>query len=595
MEPTLRALGRLAPSAVALALLLWPGAAAAAPTVTISPLPGTLDASPHTQISFLGAPADQIHDVSVVGSQSGRHAGRLESYQSASGASFLPSKGFTQGERVSVSALIGSGSHPGKVTGSFQVARLFHYRFPAKKTHQAQTSGSDVQSFISEPDLHPTTVEVSTSLPTASAGDVFFAFNEGHAQWGPTIVSGNGELVWFHQAPPDEHAMDFKVSEYEQQPVLVWWQGYIPPIGVGFGHDQIYNEHYQKLAQVNAGNGYFADLHEIKLTPQGQAYITAYSLVHANMSSVHGPSDAGLLDAVVQEIDVKTGLVMWEWQSVGHVSLSESYSHPPRRSSGVYDFFHVNSISLDPSGDGNILISARNTWAGYELNHHTGQIMWRLGGKKPSFKMGPGTETAYQHDIRWQPNGTITAFDDGASPQVHKQSRVIHEQIEWKTKEVKLISSDVHSPALVADSQGNDQLLSDGHSFVGWGQEPFFSEYGPGGQVLFNAQLPAPGDSYRAYRFPWKGLPAEKPSVAARQSGTGAVEIYASWNGATEVSSWKVLGWTEGGQITGLTTVPKSGFETAIPLSTADTWFAVQPLGAHGEVLGTSHAVKAGE
>lgn len=579
-------------AALALALGAASAGAASPPPVTISPLPGTPDASPYTQISFLGEPANEISDVSVVGSHTGKHTGSLRAYDSAAGASFIPTAGFSEGEHVTVSALVGPAHHQQRVSSSFQIAHLFHYKFPPKTTHQAATSGSGVQSFVSQPSLHPPAISVQADAPGASPGDVFFGFNEGEAQWGPTIINGAGQLVWFDPMTDDEHAMDFKTTEYEGQPALVWWQGYIAPIGVGFGADVIYNDRYQKVAQISGGNGYHADLHEVLITPQGQAYITAYTLVDANLSSVHGFSEAGLLDAVVQEIDIKTGLVMFEWHADGHVPLSESYSKPPGTKGWPYDYFHVNAISLDPSGDGNFLISGRNTWAGYEINHSNGAIEWRLGGKHPTFKMGPGTETAYQHDIRWQPNHTITAFDDGASPQVHKQSRVIHEQIEWGRKEVKLISSQVHTPSLLTDSQGNYQLLSDGDSFVGWGQQPFFTEFASNGTVLFQAQLPAHGTSYRAYRLPWSGTPTTPPEVAVRSAAKGTVNVYASWNGATEVSSWRVLGWNEIHHVARLATVPRANFETVIPVHAGYSWYSVQAIGPSGKVLGTSAAAK---
>jgi hypothetical protein len=578
---------------LALALSATCASAASAPPVTISPLPGTPDASPHTQISFLGEPANEISEVSVVGSRSGTHRGSLHSYASAPGASFIPTKGFHEGEHVNVSAMVGPAHHQQRVSSDFQIARLFHYKFPPKSAHEAATSGTEVQSFVSEPTLHPPALSVQADSPSASAGDIFFAFNEGAAQWGPTIVNGSGQLVWFQPMPSDEHAMDFKTAEYDHEPVLVWWQGYIAPIGVGFGQDEIYNDRYQRVAQITGGNGYHADLHELLLTPQGQAYTTAYTLVDASLSSVHGRSEAGLLDAVLQEIDVKTGLVMFEWHAYGHVALSESYSAPPGSAGWPYDYFHINSISLDPSGDGNFLISARNTWAGYEINHRTGAIEWQLGGRKPSFKMGPGTETAYQHDIRWQPDGTITAFDDGASPQVHKQSRIIHERIEWSHKEVKLISSQVHTPSLVADSQGNYQLLSDGDSFVGWGQAPFFTEFASNGTVLFQAQLPRRGTSYRAYRLPWKGTPATPPDIALVSAASGTLDVYASWNGATEVSSWRVIGWDDVHHTSQLASAPLSNFETMIPVHSGYSWYAIQAMGPSGKVLATSSAAKA--
>ena len=207
------------------------------------------------------------------------------------------------------------------------------------------------------------------------------------------IIDGAGRLVWFQPAAKGDAVTDLQVESYEGKPVLVFWQGHID-LGVGFGTDEIYDSSYRPIASVAAGNGYYADLHELQITPQGSAYMTAYSLVRADLSSVGGSRDGALQDAVVQQVDIKTGLVMFEWHAYGHVALDDSYANSPRDPNRPWDFFHLNSISPDPWGDGNFLISSRNTWAAYEINHHSGSILWRIGGKKSSFRMGAGTGTA---------------------------------------------------------------------------------------------------------------------------------------------------------------------------------------------------------
>jgi Arylsulfotransferase (ASST) len=584
-------------AAVAAALLLPALAAAAgarapaAQAVTISPLPGTPDASPHTQISFLGMAASEIHDVAVKGSRSGSHSGRLEAYASAPGASFLPARPFSEGEQVSVSALVGEAKHEQRVGSTFTVARLAHFHFTRMHDPPTGKPGT-VQSYASQPGLHPPSVRVTARAPGSSDEDVFITANHGYGQWGPMIFARNGALVWFKPMPPGETAMDLQVEQYQGEPVLVWWQGNIASLGVGFGTDQIYSSSYQPLAQVRAGNGYWADLHEIKLTPAGSAFLTAYTLVQANLSSVGGAREGALQDAVLQEIDVKTGLVMFAWHAYGHVPFSDSYSKRPSSPYWPWDYFHMNSISLDPSGDGNLLISARNTWAGYEIDHNTGQIMWRLGGKRSSFHMGAGTGTAYQHDMRWQPDGTITVFDDGAAPAAHSQSRAIHEQIDWHEHSVSLVGRDVRSSPLLSGSQGNDETLPDGNSFVGWGEQPFMTEFGPSGETVFEANLPYPGESYRAYTFGWTGTPASPPSLAVASKGAQASTVYASWNGATGVASWQVLAGPDPARLTPIATAPASGFQTTIPVASAQPDFAVRALNAAGEALGTSSTVK---
>ncbi|HTA15821.1 MAG TPA: arylsulfotransferase family protein [Solirubrobacteraceae bacterium] len=581
----------LAALTLLLVLMLLAAPAASALRLALSPLTGTPDASPQTQISFLGAPASEISDISVSGSLSGSHSGRLESYRSSPGASFLPASPFTQGEQVTVSALAGPRGHTERVATSFTVAHLSSYRPPSSSASAPAPAGA-TQSFASQPALHPPKVAVTTSAPGATPGDVFLTSTHGLGQSGPMIVDGGGNLVWYKPLPSGQVAADLQVESYGGHPVLVWWQGEIPAtLGVGFGTDEIYSPAYTPIASLPGGNGYRVDLHDIQITPAGSAFVSAYSLVDADLSSVGGSPHGALQDAILQEIDVATGLVMFEWHAYGHVSLGYSYSRPSSDPAKPWDFFHLNSISLDPWGDGNFIVSSRNTWAAYEIDHFNGAVLWRLGGKRSSFKMGPGTGTAWQHDVRWQPDDTLTIFDNGAVPPKHSQSRAIHERVDWTHRKVTLIGRDIRTPPLLTGSQGDDQTLPDGSSFVGWGEQPYFTEFSPTGQIVFEGRLPSPGQSYRAFRFPWSATPAAPPSLALAVKGA-TVTVYASWNGATSVSAWRVLGGAAPRTLAPIATAPSSGFETQIAVQSPDAYFAVQALGAGGEMLGASAAAR---
>jgi len=564
--------------------MLLAATATAASAVTISPLNGTPDASPGTQVSFLGAAAKQISHVSVVGSRSGGHSGSLRSYASATGASFVPARGFVEGERVTASATVGR-AHVGT---TFYIARLVHYPLSASRA-PAKAKAGLTQSFVTQPNLQPPAVTITTSSPTAAAGDIFLTTNSGHGQNGAMIIDGAGRLVWFKSAASGNSTTNLQATSYEGKPVLAYWEGHID-LGVGFGTEKLLSTSYEPVAQIRAGNGYYADLHELQLTPQGSAYITAYTLVRADLSSVHGSKDGALQDAIVQQVDVKTGLVMYEWHVYGHVSLNDSYANYPRDPNRPWDFFHLNSISLDPWGDGDFLISSRNTWAVYEINRQSGGVEWRIGGKKSSFHMGAGTGTAYQHDARWQPDHTITIFDNGAVPKAHAYSRAIREQIDFKHRAVNLISREVRTPTLLSGSQGDNQVLANGDWFVGWGEDPYFTEFNAAGQIVLDGHLPYPAQSYRAYRFEWNAVPATVPSIALKTAGA-ATTVYASWNGATGVSSWRVLAGATPATLAPVAEVSSTGFETTVIVPSAARVFAVQALGAAGEVLGSSHAI----
>ena len=539
------------------------GLAAPARALTVSPLPGTPDASPVTQISFLGARPSDIHGVEVRGSSSGSHTGRLEAYASAPGASFLPSRRFTGGEHVSVSALIGRRSH--RVGWTFQIAHQLPNPTVGKTAALSARPGT-VQSFVSQPQLQPPVVVVGVDSPAAAPGDVFLTPSHGYGQAGAMILDGSGRLVWFQPAPPGLEATNLQVQQYEGKPVLVWWLGRVLD-GVGFGRDEIYDSSYRPLATVRGGNGYEADLHAIQLTPQGSAFTTAYS--------------------IVQEIDVKTGLVMFEWHAYGHVALADSYWRM-RPGGEPWDYFHMNSISLDPWGDGNFIVSSRNTWAAYEIDHHSGAILWRLGGRRSSFHMGPGTGTAWQHDVEWQPDRTLTIFDNGATPKAHSQSRALREAIDWRHRSISIVDRDYHAPPVLSGSQGNDEVLPNGDSFVGWGERPYMSEFAPDRSLVFDAHLLEPGQSYRAFRFQWEATPWLPPAIALKRSSGGLVTVYASWNGATQVSSWEILAGPQPESLAPVASSAPTGFETAVPVEAGQEWFVAQALGADGRVLGQS-------
>jgi hypothetical protein len=581
-------------------------AALAGGRVTVSPGPGVRDASTTVQVSFLGGVGWDAHaklsQVVVSGSRSGVHAGSLRAYSEGDGASFVPAKPFAPGELVTVHAVLDEAGRSTPFAWSFTVAvpdnpgaadvtestRLSSAPAPAPKEYQ---------SFHSLPQLRPPDVTVSSTDRTATGGDLFLAPYSGVGQYGPMILGEHGELVWFKSlSPAGTRAANLRVQEYEGKPALTWWQDPLVADGSRTAGEVIANSAYQTIAIVRAGNGYQPDLHEFQITPQGTALITVYDAIDCNLSAVGGPRDGAVADTLLQEIDLKTGLVMYEWHSLDHVPLTSSYASAAPTSKGEpFDYFHINSIDVEQDGD--LLVDSRNTWAAYDVDAKTGQVRWELGGKHSSFKLGRGATPAWQHDAIQQPNGAITFFDNGATPVVHPQSRAIELALDTANMTATLVRSYEHSKPLVAGSQGNVQALANGDWIVGWGQAGYLSEVNPAGQVLFNAHLPPGWESYRTFALPWSGQPAEPPTLALASAPAGAAGtvVYASWNGASEVSSWRVLAGSSPGSLAPVATAPKSGFETAIttPVSESGRYVAVQALNGAGAVIGVSATTKA--
>jgi len=560
--------------------------------VAASPLPGSYDASPQTQISLLGAPASAFSAVGASGSSSGRHAGRLRGYSQGDGASFVPSRPFDPGETVTVRGRVrGRSGHTTPFLYRFVVARqdTLTYRPLAKPSKDY----NEEQHFHSAPALQPPVLVVSARRGATAPGYVFTAPYNGPGPSGPEIFSDTGELIWFDPLPGEAAATNLQVQQYAGQPVLTWWQGYIPQQGFGQGEEMIFSSAYRQIGRVHAGNGYKADLHDFHITPRGTALLSVFDPIYCDLSAVGGPRGGAVTDSVFQEIDLASGLVRREWHSLDHIRLSESYSPPEGVTTAwPYDFFHINSI--DQLADGTTLISARNTWALYELNTTTGQVALRIGGRRSSVKLVNGAATAFQHDATVQADGTVVLFDNGAVPKVHPQSRAIVLSVDPRAHTDTLLARYEHPRALSAGSQGSVQTTAGGGLFVGWGSQPYFSEFSPGGQLLYDAHWHGSYQSYRAYRLPWTGTPAAPPAIAlARGTSAGApVSVYASWNGATGVVSWRVLAGPSPTQLTPVASAPKSGFETTLTAPATAPYFAVQALDAAGAVLGTSQTLK---
>jgi hypothetical protein len=402
------------------------------------------------------------------------------------------------------------------------------------------------------------------------------------------IIDTRARLVWFHPVR-DAFSANLKVVRYKGRPALAWWEGRFVR-GYGYGDFVVADNRYRQIVRIRARNGYQSDFHDIEFTPEGTVVLMIYSAVNRDLTPHGGPANAQVLDNIVQEVDLETGKVLLEWHSLDAVGLDESYRPVPRDNSRGYDYFHINSTDIDR--DGHIVISARNTHAVYKIHRKTGALIWRLGGKKSSFKMGNGTRFGWQHDARMQTDGSITIFDNAAAPRLRDRSRAIVLGLDTRRMEAILRREYVHPGSLLASSQGSFQPLAEGNFLVGWGSEPYFSEYDKSGRLLMDVKFPKNVNSYRALRFSWRGRPAAKPAVAVKRRRGGAI-VYASWNGATDVARWQVFAGTKPNRLRPVRSRPRERFETAIRVRVKKRrYFAVQARSRGGRTLGTSRTLR---
>ena len=442
------------------------------------------------------------------------------------------------------------------------------------------STAANVRRFVSRPDLVPPVVTVLRSAPGTAPGLLFLAPSSGPGQRGAMIVDAGGEPVWFRPSTPTT-TMNFRAALFRSRPVLTWWEGKAEH-GLGVGEHVIFDQSYREIARFPAGNGLESDLHEFIVTPEGTALVLAYDIPTVDRSSV-GKRRGRVIEGVVQELEIPSARVLFEWRSLDHVALTESHAQV----APAFDYLHANSIDVD--GDGDLLVSARNTWAVYKLDRRTGAVIWRLGGKRSDFAMGPGTRFAWQHDARGHPGGLLTLFDNAALPQVEPQSRGIALRLDLRRLRATLVRQYLHRPPQLAHALGSVQAQSNGNILVGWGTEPYFTEYTAGGAVLLDARLPRGGQNYRALRFPWHGTPAEPPRLAAGPAGTPG--LFASWNGATGVVAWHLLAGPSAGALAPAGTSSRQGFETRLAQPTGARFAAAVALGPGSRQLARTSTI----
>lgn len=480
------------------------------------------------------------------------------------------------------------------------------------------TNSSQVWSFVSEPNLHPMKITVNVFNPGTSQGLIFvapygFSADPIYGQPGSLILDNTGTPFWFRPlSSPNLMNTDFRMQTYNGNPVLTFWQGTLatPPAytNVPAGSSEpgscyyILDDTYAVIKTVSARLGFTSDIHEFLLTPNNTALFLSTKSVPMDLTPYGGPADGYVQDFAIQEVDLHTNELIFFWDALQHIPLSDSYEPASSATStgNVWDAYHLNSIGLTDSVN-DILVSGRNLWTIYRINKPTGNIVWQLGGMQSNFTIESGAEFSWQHDARFLPNNFVSMFDDNSngSPSPGPASHGLILQLDLINLTASLYRSYFHDPNLTVGSQGNVQSLDNGNKFVGWGQSQYYSEFSEAGNTqanpalnfLYDAQMPGNNYSYRAYRNSWIGMPYYPPSIGIQSNGSQIV-VYASWNGSTETTQWQVLAGSKPKKLSLVATADKSGFETSITTNNTGPYFQVRALDINGRVIGKSKIVK---
>jgi outer membrane protein assembly factor BamB len=468
---------------------------------------------------------------------------------------------------------------------------------------EATERRGDYQRFHTEKDFEPPAIELPTPpAKGTSPGYIFLTPRAANAEKssGPTILDSTGRLVWFLPRP-GRVTSDLKAQTFKGKPVLTWGERAPvvspPEIFEADPKDLFYmvaDQNYKPFLRVRAiGKGVGTDMHEFVITKRGTVLMFGFRLVTRDLTSLGGVADGHVVDSLVQEIDLNTGKLVFNWSALEHIPMSDSI-FPVPENEHPWETYHSNSIS--ETSDGNLLVSMRHTSAIYKIDRKTGKVLWTLGGKHSDFTMGPGTTFYYQHDAQPLGDGKILLFDNGSSftDRRHPYSRLKVIKLDGAVRTAALADDVLHDRAILAVSQGNARRLENGNYFIGWGNREYFSEYTPEGQQLFDGKVPTVAyQSYRAFKGNWSGQAKSKPKIVADRT-RGRTLIWVSWNGATAVKSWRVLGGPTQTTLKPLGVGDREGFETRLDVAAAPRVVRVQALDGKNKVLATSAPARPG-
>jgi hypothetical protein len=478
-------------------------------------------------------------------------------------------------------------------------------------------------SFVSAPGVHPPKL-ITRGRPAfgqLARGDFLLAnfpylTQKGPmtGQSGPLIVDKRLGPVWFHSVGTAVAAGDLQQETFNGKPVLVWWQGVVTHTGsTQSGEVEIVDRHYRKVASVKAQGPtgckgaacWQISIHDAVISGT-DLWVTVYRNVPGqNLSRYGGPSNGTVYDAGLQEFSLAdpsrpTLVNTWDALNPGstpNIALSESEQPAARIGTGLdgsWDAYHINAVQVLPNNQ--LLVTMRNTWAAYLIDATTGRVVWTLGGKASSFSSPASARFAWPHHAELHPNGEVTLFDDnccklnpsGKFAKPNGTARGLVLKLDQTAHTASLVAAYAHSPRLVVSFLGSMQLLPGSRALVGWGNQPFFSEYSKSGRQLLDVKFPRKDLSYRAlFTSTWVGTPFYPPSGALR-TVRGQSVVYASWNGATQVARWQVLAGSSALHLRRVASSARTGFETAISLGRQSfKVIAVRAVDSRGRLLGS--------
>jgi hypothetical protein len=458
--------------------------------------------------------------IRVEGSESGLHRGTMTLSDDRRTVVFNLREPLFENERVSVDVAAGLRAADGTTIGgaSFRFATSIsppapspiqdNLQSPATDTHDGR---ADQRSFVMPGDSLPADfppLRVDT-VNNPAPGELFIG---GFTGIGGSTTYANYVIVADNRGKP----LTYKRIGLLVNPFDYMFK--LDPTGLYSYIDRtptetnirIVDSTFKQVDTYPKGNPATASHADFLLLPNGHALILYFDVKTIDMSKIvqGGNPAASVMGNLVQEFDINKNIV-FQWSSFDYLPITDTYEDTLAAS---FDYSHANTVSLD--NDGNILLSNRHMSEITKVDRNTGDIIWRMGGKKNQFTfINERPENAplyfsYPHHIQRLANGNIIFFDNGNQRKT-KYSRVVEYQLDETNKTATLVWEYRHTPDIYASAQGSVQRFPNGNTLIGWGDaslqgQTAITEIHADNTLAFELTLPLGYRTMRVYRLPWK-------------------------------------------------------------------------------------------
>jgi hypothetical protein len=461
--------------------------------------------------------------IEIAGSKSLIHSGSFMLSDDERTMVFLPSEHFSAMESVTVSV----GSRIRTKSGKNLEPFIFHFTTtpliePLNRIFRVTEEGEVVRADTVLTSAASLSKATSDSVPvdfpkfrlvtstTSEPGYYFLATAETITGIGNflMLVDNTGKIAKYKRLPGA--VLDFKMQPNGlmsyAEPYSAW--GYA---GGGRSVHRVLDSTFAVVDSFKAGNGYDADGHAFILLPNGHAILHAYDIQYFDLSKIiqGGNPNAIVVGSILQELDLQKNVV-FQWRSWDYIPISDTYMST---AASAFDYIHMDSHELDD--DGNFLVSCRNTCDITKINRMTGDIVWRMGGKKNQFTFigedaanGP-TYFTYAHGFNRASNGNFLLFDNG---NLHKTqvSRAVEYKVDQVNKTATMVWEYRHTPDVFAPQRGSVQRLENGNTVIGWGSASFtgvgkttVTEVTPNKSTVFELESLDGMPSFGAPKYLW--------------------------------------------------------------------------------------------